>query len=191
MLRATGLRPSELAARAGLAPSTLTRFLNSPVKHTLSARTLSKLSEVSGVTNEKVVAIMPHPKGILLVGHLGIGEKVYGIDEQDRETVEAPPGVNYGMLAIKVVGDSMFPAFWDGDVLYYPSDGAFDRELCLYNECVVRVEGGDTYVKRIMPGSSADTYVLTSYNAPPLLDVRIEWAAPVQFQDKRRRRRTT
>lgn len=50
MLLATGLTPSELAAKAGLAHSTLTRFLNSAdAKHTLSFRTLLKLSKVSGV----------------------------------------------------------------------------------------------------------------------------------------------
>mgnify|MGYP001442394756 CR=1 FL=1 len=71
MLRATGLTPSELAERAGLAASTLTRFLNKPVKHTLSARTLAKLSAASGVPVPAVVvgahvgrgAPLPSPGG--------------------------------------------------------------------------------------------------------------------------------
>lgn len=49
MLEATGLEPTQLARRAGVTPSTLTRFLNKPVKHTLSVRTLMKLSAASGV----------------------------------------------------------------------------------------------------------------------------------------------
>lgn len=49
MMERTGLDSTGLARLAGLAPSTVTRFLNSPVKHLLTARTLAKLSEASGV----------------------------------------------------------------------------------------------------------------------------------------------
>jgi plasmid maintenance system antidote protein VapI len=49
MMESTGLDPTGLAKAAGIAPSTLTRFLNQPVKHLLTARTLAKLSKVSGV----------------------------------------------------------------------------------------------------------------------------------------------
>jgi transcriptional regulator with XRE-family HTH domain len=49
MLRVTSLTPTELARKAGLSPSTLTRFLNSSeAKHALSNRTLQKLAEASG-----------------------------------------------------------------------------------------------------------------------------------------------
>lgn len=47
ILKTTGLTPTELARKAGLTPSTLTRFLNKPVNHSLSARTLAKLKAVS------------------------------------------------------------------------------------------------------------------------------------------------
>jgi transcriptional regulator with XRE-family HTH domain len=43
-ITATGLSDWAFASRAGLATSTITRFLNQPVKHLLSARTLSKIS---------------------------------------------------------------------------------------------------------------------------------------------------
>lgn len=48
LLAATGWTPTELARRAGLAPSTLNRFLNAEVKHTLSQRSLSKIEKVAG-----------------------------------------------------------------------------------------------------------------------------------------------
>jgi hypothetical protein len=44
VIAATGLSDWAFATRAGLATSTITRFLNQPVKHLLSARTLSKIS---------------------------------------------------------------------------------------------------------------------------------------------------
>lgn len=48
MADAAGLELSALARKAGLAPSTLTRFMNRPIKHLLSTRTLAKLLEASG-----------------------------------------------------------------------------------------------------------------------------------------------
>lgn len=59
MMEATGLDPTGLARLAGVSPSTLTRFLNQPVKHLLTARTLAKLSQASGV---------PVPAGSPLIG---------------------------------------------------------------------------------------------------------------------------
>ncbi|MBX9594311.1 MAG: helix-turn-helix domain-containing protein [Roseomonas sp.] len=188
MLRATGLTPSELAQRAGLAASTLTRFLNKPVKHTLSARTLDKLSRISGVAIPAIVAVSPRQSSVPVVGYVGAGERIFSVDEGPCEVVDAPPGSDQETVAVIVRGSSMFPAFWDGDVLYYSRYSTFSREECLYNECIVKLVGGEVYVKRIMPGSAAGRYTLTSYNAPSIIDAEIEWAAPVQFQDKRRRR---
>lgn len=69
MLRATGLKPTQLARRAGVVPSTLTRFLNGDVKHILSLSSLYKLSEVSGIA---VPAAVSHE-------HAGMPER---FDEQ-------------------------------------------------------------------------------------------------------------
>lgn len=48
-MAATGKDLTGLAKMAGLTPSTLTRFYNKPVKHTLSYRTLSAISGCSGI----------------------------------------------------------------------------------------------------------------------------------------------
>lgn len=48
VLKATGWTSTELARKAGLAPSTLNRFLNQEVKHTLSSRSLAKIEKVAG-----------------------------------------------------------------------------------------------------------------------------------------------
>ena len=46
---AVGADLTGLARRAGMAPSTITRFVNGEVKHLPSARTLLKISAASGV----------------------------------------------------------------------------------------------------------------------------------------------
>jgi transcriptional regulator with XRE-family HTH domain len=55
MVRTTGLSLTPLARKAGLVPSTLTRFMNADVTHLLTLRTFQKLSRASGV---------PIPQGI-------------------------------------------------------------------------------------------------------------------------------
>lgn len=62
MLARTGLTPTELARKAGLTPSTLTRFLNGQVKHALSARTLDALSAASLVPVGYVAPEISHPQ---------------------------------------------------------------------------------------------------------------------------------
>lgn len=48
ILRETGVSPTNLARRAGLSPSTLTRFMNSDIDgHVLSARTIAKIQHAA------------------------------------------------------------------------------------------------------------------------------------------------
>jgi transcriptional regulator with XRE-family HTH domain len=113
-----------------------------------------------------------------LVGYVGAGEKIFNFDDGDLEQVEAPPGVD-AVHVVKVRGDSMWPAYREGDLLFYTPTDSFDPQRCLYRDCVVQVVGGPTYVKRIIPGPNSDSYTLTSYLAPEILGARIHWAAPV------------
>lgn len=63
MMDVTGLDATNFAREAGVNPTTLTRFLNDrAVKHTLSAKTMSKLSKASGVPVPMVVAKGRHVK---------------------------------------------------------------------------------------------------------------------------------
>ena len=192
MLRVTRLNPTELARKAGLSPSTLTRFMNAPVKHTLSLPSLYKLGMVTGMAIPNAILQGSSGRRAPVVGHVGAGEQVFPVDDviagSGFERVEAPPASDEELVAVIVRGSSMFPVFWDGDVLFYARDAQFNRQDCLYNECIVRIVDGGAYVKRIMPGSTEAVYSLHSYNAPPLLDIEIEWAAPIQFHDMRRRR---
>lgn len=78
MMEKTGLDPTGLARSAGVAPSTLTRFLNQPVKHLLTARTLAKLSKASGVPVPVGSPLTTGPEHELL-------DAFRSADEQGRE----------------------------------------------------------------------------------------------------------
>ena len=113
-----------------------------------------------------------------LVGDVGAGEKVLPFAHSAIEEVEAPPGIS-DARALRVRGDAMWPAYRGGDLLFFVPTKGFDSASCLLHECIVQVVDGPMYVKRVLPGSAQSTYILASYRAAELLDVRIRWASPV------------
>lgn len=78
MMEQTGLDATGLARAAGVAPSTLSRFLYQPVKHLLTARTLAKLSTFSSV---------PVPMGSPLTSELE-REVLAGLRATDKQGQE-------------------------------------------------------------------------------------------------------
>ena len=44
---------------------------------------------------------------------------------------------------------------------------------------MVKTDQGEGYVKKLIHGGSANTFTLLSYNAPPIENVRLLWAAPI------------
>lgn len=126
-----GASPSEVARKAGLAVSTLTRPLNHPVKHRLSLTTLAKLRETyptfpgfgsmpdlpTHIADQEYVEVEVLPT----YGGAGGG----GTGDGDREValvsralvVEILRGKPVDFLLINIRGDSMEPDFRHGDQL--------------------------------------------------------------------------
>lgn len=80
MMEKTGLDATGLARVAALAPSTLTRFLNQPVKHLLTTRTLEKLARISGVS-------VPHGDPLATPREREVIEAFRSTDDQGREMI--------------------------------------------------------------------------------------------------------
>lgn len=119
----TGLSASEMARKAGLTPSTLTRPLNQPVKHQLSTPTLNKLREtfpdfpsfrsapdLPAVAQERAyvaIDILPTFAG-MGGGGTGEGEVEKGL--VPRYLIEDVfRGTPQDFVLIRTRGDSMFP----------------------------------------------------------------------------------
>ena len=82
-------------------------------------------------------------------------------------------------MAVRVRGDSMHP-MRDGWLLFYRRDHAGVSEDCLNRLCVIKLaDEGPIMVKEVRRGYRPNYFILSSWNAPPLEDVRLEWAAPV------------
>lgn len=121
---------------------------------------------------------------VAVVGYVGAGQEVFphddhalggGLDEVDRlEALGDEP-----LIAVRIRGDSMHP-LRDGWALFYRRDQEGVPDHCLNRLCVVKVaDDGPMLVKEVRRGYRPHHFVLASWNAPPIEDVRLDWAAPV------------
>ncbi len=127
----------------------------------------------------------PPPTDVVsVVGYVGAGQEIFALDDHalgaGLEEVEAPEGVGRDtMVAVRVRGESMHP-LRDGWLLFYRRDQHGVPEACLNRLCIVKLaDDGPVLVKELRRGYRDGHFVLSSWNAPPLEDVRLDWAAPV------------
>ncbi len=119
-----------------------------------------------------------------MVGYVGAGQQVFPVDDHamgaGMDEVEAP-GELAGQIvvAVRVRGDSMHP-MKDGWLLFYSRDQDGVPEDCIGRLCVVQLaRDGPLLVKELRRGYDAGRWTLLSWNAAPIEDAEIAWAAPV------------
>jgi phage repressor protein C with HTH and peptisase S24 domain len=112
-------------------------------------------------------------------GFVGAGQLVEAVDNGEAEHVDAPSEAKPETVAVIVRGDSMFPAFEDGSILYYSKN--LPPEHMINRRCVVQVSDGRIYVKTLRRGASDGLWTLSSLNAPDIEDVPVDWAAPIDW----------
>lgn len=131
-------------------------------------------------------------KTVPLVGYVGAGAQIFPVDDHLKgaslERVEAPPiGNAHGIVAVRVRGESMIPAYYDGNVIYYGEHEA-DPMNAVGEEVVVCTDDGNIFVKRLARGRSPGCFDLISYNGAILQDQRIQWVALILWVRKSSRR---
>ncbi len=121
---------------------------------------------------------------VSVVGYVGAGQEIFALDDHalgaGLAEVEAPEGVGRDtMVAVRVRGESMHP-LRNGWLLFYRRDQHGVPEACLNRLCIVKLaDDGPVLVKELHRGYREGHFVLSSWNAPPIEDVRVDWAAPV------------
>lgn len=121
------------------------------------------------------------PGKVRLAGRVGAGQVITPFDDEPFEWVEEPADAAPGTVAVEVVGDSGFPAFDEGSLLYYSK--LLPPSEMVNKKAVLRTAVGDMYVKILRKGSSDDLWTLQSINSlyPDLVDQVVEWAAPIDW----------
>lgn len=193
LLQKTGWTKTQLARKAGIAPSTLNRFMAGDVKHTLSFKTLRKLADAAAehiqaetpplpatqledlppqVSPEEVTELPSRasmPSDVPVYGTaIGGNNGDFRFNGSEVDYVRRPPGLHKikNAFAIYLQGDSMSPRFEHGELLYiHPGRPVNPGDYVLVELHGADGEPGDCYVKRLVR-RTADNLVLQQFNPP-------------------------
>ena len=180
---------AEFARHSGVPKDSIHKYLKNGVSQP-RGDTLSRLATSLDVELLWLKeGMMNSTQLIPVVGYVGAGGESIPIDDHAHGggmfEVEAPPGMNEKSIAVQVKGDSMYPVYEEGDILFYSRNGeATDITACMGKQCVVKVVDGPIYIKMLGRGSTDGLYTLVSFNHPPIEDVALEWAVRVSYVKK-------
>lgn len=117
---------------------------------------------------------------IQIVGYVGAGAEVFPFDDGALDEIECPwTELGPSTVAVRVRGNSMEPAYFEGDIIYYEETSSDFRHLT-GKECVIKLADGRCFVKQLRRNSEGKFY-LYSHNSEPIFGVDIEWAARVKL----------
>jgi len=190
--RQQGLTQQDFAAKLGVTQPTVHRWEKGTF--TPDDRMLDVLSEMAGMPTAVFRYGEPRAnrRTISLAGYVGAGCEVLSLPADaagdNSEDIEAPPDSGLHLAALEVRGDGMLPAYSNGDILFYGRDPGLsdvDPTSCVGRECVAKLVNGPILVRRVAAGGARNTYILLSFSAEPLLNVRLEWASPIRWVKRR------
>ena len=180
--------PAALSRACGIHPSTLRKFLKNPASSDLGMKTISKISDISGLQFPKVSRTVPLPvvkhgqprgsvdlnktiptqggsaRDLPVYGEDQIGQMGYAFGDPLQPTllgfVERPVDLNDNerAYAVRIKDDSMAPRFKAGELIYVDPT----RPAKAGDEIVVRLKDGEGFVMRLvsrdLDGIRTDSY---------------------------------
>lgn len=197
-----GLTVQELADGSGYSRGYIQRLKKGAKR--INQEVMERLAKPLRCKPEDIIA---GSNRIAVAGHIGTGGEISFFDEAqkaaNKDEVGLPPDMSpEEVVAVRIMGDVLFPVFQDGWVLYYSESPDFKIPMVPGKEnlqvvyknptpeplseffgkpCVVRLKDGRTMVRTLKRGTKPGHYTLASYNAPDIEDVVIEWAAKIAF----------
>lgn len=169
------IKRKPLAKKAGLGETAI-RDIFDETRNDVRASTLIKLAEFFDTTVDELTT------PIELGGKIGAGGSIlFEEDPNPKKKVARPPLASGRMLALQVVGDSMFPRYDEGSIVYVRRDHEGVLPQYIGRECAVHLVDGGTFLKVLEEGSEPGKYNLRSHNAPLIRNVEVIWASPVLY----------
>jgi phage repressor protein C with HTH and peptisase S24 domain len=112
--------------------------------------------------------------------------KNWCIKTESRENLEAAPSTPEGSAlaeVIKVKGNSNYPAYQNGDLIYLADKTAKTDDMVgmVGRECIIQLADGRKLLRTLSRGSRKGVFTLLSYNSPPIHDVKVAWVAPINW----------
>ena len=179
IMSAKKVKPTTLSLQIGNSKTAVKELLekNADVK-------LGTLTKLASALDVDLGALLERPR-IPIAGFIGAGGLVIyedvGEEYEPDKTVPRPPGISGPLIALMVRGTSMFPKYRDGDIIYIQRTHEGLLEEYIGEDCAVRLDTGETFIKQLAHGSEPERFTLRSLNAPDMENVRVEWATPVLF----------
>lgn len=171
----------ELSRRSGVSSDAI---------YKLKRREGSTTSAENAVAIAAALGIGPEtpPQSVAVPGRAGAGAEVQLVDDYTKGDglfhVECPPQLSpRGIVAVEVEGNSMEPAYTEGDLLFYSRDAMGVPTEAIGRMCIAADEDGRVWVKQVKAGTEAGLFNLLSINpmGANMHDVRLKWAAPVKL----------
>jgi phage repressor protein C with HTH and peptisase S24 domain len=180
--RKEGKTQKELAEALGISAPAITDIKK--------GRRRIQVSEIPIMAKFFGIEYEPSQRTIPVVGYIGAGNEVIPFgDETPFDEIPAPPESSAEAFAFQVRGDSMIPAYYDGDYAICDNKRSWSSAYDLIGmECAVKLNDGRMLVKVLLDGADNGRWTLLSYNAPPITGAELEWAAPVGWVRRSRRR---
>jgi repressor LexA len=168
-LERTGKSRSGLAAHLGLRNSAVTEILAG--ERTIKADEMPLIIEYLELDRVPVM------------GRIGAGGDIEPDYEQvvadELGTVRVPIAMPGELVAFEVKGESMMPRYDAGDIVVVWAEQKRATETFYGEEAAVRTRDGRRYLKTITQGRTRSVVRLTSWNARPIENVRLEWIGEI------------
>lgn len=184
-IEAQGLTIAEAARRSGVRYDVI-RDMKRGKSASTSAERAQRIAEGLGFEWPPTQA----PRGgIAVAGDVGAGAEVDLVDAYPKGNgkfmIECPPQLTpHGVVAVQVKGDSMEPAFSEGDILFYSrvsADGVPSEAIG--RKVIAETTDGRIWVKQLKIGTEPGLFHLLSLNpiGRNILNAEVRWAAPVRL----------
>jgi repressor LexA len=168
-LKKPGKTKGGLAQAMGVRPGAVSEIL--------SGLRLIKASEIEPITEYLELNCVP------IMGRVGAGASIEPEYEQvppeGLGEVQLPFPIGEEVIAFEVAGDSMLPKYENGDVIVVYREQRHPLSNFFGEEAAVRLKSGERYLKTIERGKSANVVNLTSFNAKPIVGVKLEWIGEI------------
>ena len=168
-LERTGKTKTGLATFLGLRNSAITEILGG--QRTIKADELPRIVEYLELDR------------VPIMGRVGAGGDIEPDYEQvvpdELGTVRVPIAMPGELIAFEVKGDSMIPRYDSGDIVVVWAQQKRALETFYGEEAAVRTKDGRRYLKTITQAKRRSVVTLTSWNAKPIENVKLEWIGEI------------
>lgn len=147
------------------------------VSEILGGQRLIKASEIGPIMEYLELNFVP------IMGQIGAGAVIEPEYEQvppeGLGEIELPFPITEETMAFEVSGDSMLPKYENGDVIVVYREQRHPLTSFYGEEAAVRLKTGERYLKTVERGKSPSMVNLTSFNAKPIVGVKLEWIGEI------------